>query len=586
MSEGSAQTHRLLERQLARLGLRKDAPPVRAEEWAQLLARVSASYAQADQDRYTMERSLEISSREMHKLYQDLESSSQTELALERDKLQQSVATLHATVEASLDGVVVVDQDRKVIAFNRRFLEIWDLPEALVRDGDHQLILRHASRVVANPRLFHRRVLDLKDDPTASSHEEVPLRDGRILERHSAPILLPAGTAYGRVWFLRDVTMRRRSEEEVRKLNRFLDSIIENIPDLVAVKDAESLRFIRFNRAGEELLGCRREEVLGKTAFDIFAREQAELFTTVDLEALSDGKPRSIEESLIDTRVLGRRAIHTKKVPILGEDGRARYLLTIVRDITDEKEAEQKLREAVEAAEKASRTKSGFLSNMSHEMRTPLNSILGFARVLEGERHGPLTEPQREYLGYILRAGHHMLNLVNDLLDLRRLEEDRAALASTRLGLPQLVDEALQLVRSQSDEKGHTVAVDLPAQLPDALADRRAVLQILVNLLSNAVKFTPGPGRITVRASAASDQLNIAVQDSGIGIRPEDQSRLFTYFEQLGAKHDHSMKGSGIGLALTRALVEKLGGAIRVTSAVGVGSTFEFSIPRWTEAAA
>jgi two-component system, cell cycle sensor histidine kinase PleC len=242
-----------------------------------------------------------------------------------------------------------------------------------------------------------------------------------------------------------------------------------------------------------------------------------------------------------------------------------------------------KLRVAVAVAERASNVKSGFLSNMSHEMRTPLNSILGFARVLDSERFGALTERQREYLEYILRAGTHMLALVNDLLDLRRLEEDRKALAATRVALPPVVEEAIQMVRGLADDKHHELVCALDTELPDALADRRAVVQILVNLLSNAIKFTPERGRIAVIARATPAALLVAVEDTGIGIPAEDHARLFTYFEQLGAKHELGLKGSGIGLALTRALVEKLGGRIAVHSAPGVGSTFEFSIPRWTE---
>jgi PAS domain S-box-containing protein len=584
VSELGSKTHRTLARQLGRLGLAEDRPP-NAEQWAAFLGRVSATYTEADQDRYTMERSLEISSSEMQRLYQDLVRSSQTELAIERDKLQQSVATLHATLEASLDGVLVIDQHRKVVDFNQRFLDIWHLTEEQTRGADQLAMMQHASTFMDDPEAFKRGVLTLYGSPTSSSHQELQLNDGRILERFSAPVLLPAGTALGRVWFFRDVTMRRRTEEEVRQMSRFLDSIVENIPDMVFVKDAAALRFVRYNRAGEELVGVDRAELLGKTDFELFPAEQAEFFVAKDREVLRQGTLLDIAEEPITTRHKGERILHTKKIPILDEGGVPQYLLGIARDITDEKRAERELREAKEAAEKASRTKSGFLSNMSHEMRTPLNSIIGFARVLDGQRFGPLGDQQREYVQYILRAGQHMLNLVNDLLDLRRLEEDRDALASTRLALGQLVHEALHLVKAVADEKGHTVAVEFPPALPDALADKRAVVQILVNLLSNAIKFTPASGRIVVRASAELDQLNIAVEDSGVGIRPEDQPKLFTYFEQLGAKHDHSMKGSGIGLALTRALVEKLGGAIRVSSAVGVGSTFEFSVPRWTETA-
>jgi len=571
-------THRLLAEQLARLGLGADAPPP-IDEWRALLAGVSAAYAEADQDRGTLERSLETSRREMEEV-QALVRSSETQLGLERDKLHRSLATLHATLEASLDGVLVVDQHRQVVNFNHRFLEIFNLPCGNERTGDRVEPLAPGDPGMACPDEVVHKITQLHE-PDAASSDELALGDGRIVERYSAPVLLPSGTAFGRVSFFRDVTMRRRAEEEVGQANRFLDSIVENIPHMIFVKDAAALRFIRLNRAGEELLGWDRATYIGKSDFDFFPREQAEFFVGKDREVLNGGQLLDIDEEPIETRHKGLRLLHTKKIPVMDEEGRPQYLLGISRDITDEKRAEQQLREAVAAAESASRTKSGFLSNMSHEMRTPLNSILGFARVLSGERFGTLNERQREYVEYILRAGQHMLNLVNDLLDLRRLEEDRNALARTRLEVAQLVGEALQLVKALSDEKGHAVAVELPPHLPDALADRRAVLQILVNLLSNAVKFTPAAGRITIRAHAGVDHLTIAVEDSGVGIRADDLPRLFTYFEQLGAKHAHSMRGSGIGLALTRALVEKLGGTIKVTSAVGVGSTFEFSIPRW-----
>jgi signal transduction histidine kinase len=234
-------------------------------------------------------------------------------------------------------------------------------------------------------------------------------------------------------------------------------------------------------------------------------------------------------------------------------------------------------------AEQASHGKSSFLASMSHEMRTPLNSILGFAQVLETQRFGKLTERQQEYVEYILRAGKHMLNLVNDLLDLRRVVEDRTAIAVTRLELGPAIEEAIELVKALAEQKHHAVTWTIEPRLPDALADRRAVVQILVNLLSNAVKFTPPSGRIVVNARANPNAIVVAVEDTGIGIPAEHHDKLFTYFEQLGAKHAYGLKGSGIGLALTRALVERLGGRIAVHSAPGVGSTFEFSIPRWTE---
>jgi PAS domain S-box-containing protein len=576
-------SHPLLVRQLARIGLAEDRPPATADEWSQLLARVSASYTDADRARYTLERSLEVSSSEMQRHYQDLVRSSRSELNQQRDMLEQSVATLHATLEASLDGVLVVDQHGAVVDFNQRFLDIWGLPEENIRGADQALLIRHASALMVDAAEFERRLLALDDSPGSSSHEELALCDGRFLERFSAPVVLPAGPALGRVWFFRDVTTRRRAEDEVRQVSGLLDAIFENIPDLVSVKDAETLRFVRLNRAVEELVGLDRSVAIGKGDRDFFTAEAAALFESTDRRVLREGGLVDIAENPVDTLHRGRRVLHTKKIPIPAEDGRPRYLLGISRDITEEKRAERELRDAKEAAEKASHTTSGFLSNMSLEMRRPLNSILGFARVLDGQRFGELRESQREYVQYILRAGQRMLSLVNDLLDLRRLGEGEA-LASARFALDPLIDEAIQSIKAVADERGHTVEVELPSRLPAARADRRAVVQILVNLLSNAVKFTAAPGRIRVRAAATAAELRIAVEDSGVGIRPEDQPKLFTYFEELGAP-DHFMKGSGVGLALTRALVEKLGGTIRVTSTVGVGSTFEFSVPRWTEPA-
>jgi PAS domain S-box-containing protein len=570
--------HALLKRQLKHLGLSEDTPPADPAAWRALLARVDATYAQGDQDRYTLERSLEISSTEMHQLYADLQQSSQTALA-------QSVATLRATVEASEDGVLVVDDRRDIVLFNSRWLAMWGIARAVVETATSTDLRELGMSRAADPAAFHALADRLHRDHVATSHDEIVLADGRVIEVSSRVVLLPSGCANGRVWFTRDVTEARRAREELVQANRFLDSVVENIPDMIFVKDAETLRFVRFNRAGERLLGVDRDALIGKSDADFFPPDQVQFFVDKDRAVLASGTLYDIPEEPIETAE-GTRLLHTKKIPILDDAGRPRYLLGISRDITAAKHAEQQLREAKDAAERASRIKSGFLCNMSHEMRTPLNSIIGFARVLDGERFGPLAPRQREYLSYILRAGTHMLALVNDLLDLRRLEEDRAAIASTRLELGSVVGEAIELVKALADDKQHVVTVELASGLPPALADRRAVVQILVNLLSNAVKFTPAAGAIAIRVDATPEAITLAVTDTGVGIHPDDMPKLFTYFEQLGAKHDHHMQGSGIGLALTRALVEKLGGQIQVASSPGVGSTFEFSIPRWTEATA
>jgi signal transduction histidine kinase len=246
----------------------------------------------------------------------------------------------------------------------------------------------------------------------------------------------------------------------------------------------------------------------------------------------------------------------------------------------DERAQKDEARNARETAERASRAKSDFLSNMSHEMRTPLNSILGFGRVLDRGAYGPLNEKQHDYLRHILRASEHMLGLVNDLLDLRRLEAGaKSGIDIATLEMLPVLQEGVEMVRPMIEERRHCVEVRVPEDLPLVRADRRALVQILVNLVSNAAKFTPPSGRITVSAAADASLVRVDVEDTGVGIEAANQARLFTYFEQLGGKHSHDMKGSGIGLALTRALVEKLGGTIGVDSALGRGSRFSFTLP-------
>jgi signal transduction histidine kinase len=189
-------------------------------------------------------------------------------------------------------------------------------------------------------------------------------------------------------------------------------------------------------------------------------------------------------------------------------------------------------------------------------------------------------------VGNIVRAAEHLLTLINDLLDLRRLEEHAASLDLEQVALSPSIGEALELCTPLLEDRRHHTRVEVAHGLPLVRADHRALVQILVNLLSNAAKFTPPGGEIAVRADLDDDGDNVLVdvEDNGIGIDPVDQPRLFNYFEQLGGKHAHQMKGSGIGLALTRALIEKMGGRISVESAPGKGTRFRFTLLRKMEA--
>jgi len=228
--------------------------------------------------------------------------------------------------------------------------------------------------------------------------------------------------------------------------------------------------------------------------------------------------------------------------------------------------------------EAASRHKSEFLANMSHELRTPLNAIIGFSEVLAQGMFGDINEKQTEYLHDILESGRHLLSLINDILDLSKIEAGRMELELTDFNVPQAIQNVLTLVRERALRRGIALQHVIDDRVADIRADERKVKQILLNLLSNAIKFTPEGGRIDVRAAPADGLLEVSVSDSGVGIAPADQEAVFEEFRQVGTA-DKKAEGTGLGLALSRRFIELHGGQIRVTSQVGIGSTFTFTLP-------
>jgi signal transduction histidine kinase len=229
--------------------------------------------------------------------------------------------------------------------------------------------------------------------------------------------------------------------------------------------------------------------------------------------------------------------------------------------------------------EVANKHKSEFLANMSHELRTPLNAIIGFSEALMDRMFGDMNEKQLDYQKDIHESGKHLLSLINDILDLSKIEAGRMELELSSFHLPTAVSNAVTLIRERAQRHGIAMGVEVDPRLGDFQADERKVKQILLNLLSNAVKFTPDGGRVDVSAKLDTDKVEIAVKDTGVGISPEDQASLFEEFKQLGKDSSRKAEGTGLGLALTKRLVELHGGQIIVESAIGVGSTFRVMLP-------
>ena len=483
-----------------------------------------------------------------------------------------------------------------------------------------------------------------------------------------------------------------QAQDSQARLEQLLDSVIENLPQMIFVKDARDLRFIRINRAGEDLLGLSRDALIGKSDHDFFPPDQADRFTATDRAVLEGGQVVDIPEEPMDTAAHGRRILHTRKVPILDATGKAEFLLGISEDITERKRMEDRfrrvsesvpnaivvvdqggairlvntqtealfgysrqeligqpveillpahlreghpahragylanpttrsmgmnrdlrglhkdgreipvevglnpietdegtqilasviditVRKAAEAAlvaaqveaQRANLAKSEFLSRMSHELRTPLNAVLGFAQVLEMD---DLTTEQHDSLSHISRGGRHLLELINEVLDISRIEARQMTLSPEPVAVAELLTEVIGLIAPLA--AGRSITLDRTASGCDAyvLADRQRLTQVLLNLLANAVKYNRDRGSVTVAcAGTEGDRLRIRVTDTGYGIRPDQLDRLFRPFERLGADQA-GVEGTGLGLALSKGLVEAMGGTIGVESELDRGTTF------------
>ena len=276
------------------------------------------------------------------------------------------------------------------------------------------------------------------------------------------------------------------------------------------------------------------------------------------------------------------RWIHGRGEPVLGADGRPVRLVGIVRDVTAAREAEAAIRRARDEAEAANRAKSEFLAVMSHELRTPLNAIAGYAQLLSMGIHGPVTEAQQQALGRITHSQRHLLTLINDVLNLARIEAGRVEYRIEEVELAALVAGVAPMVEPQMSDAGLALEVNVQPGLA-VMGDRDKIQQVLLNLLSNAAKFTPQGGRVEVSSAVRAGCVGVVflrVTDTGIGIPKGKQEAVFEPFVQVDMSRTRRSEGSGLGLAISRDLARGMGGDLRVRSVEGVGSTFTLTLPR------
>jgi PAS domain S-box-containing protein len=367
------------------------------------------------------------------------------------------------------------------------------------------------------------------------------------------------------------LVIERESAQRVR-------AVMETVPDAIATGDRTG-RIQSVNLAAEHMFGWPHGQILDQRLDVLLAPEDREWLRKSIERMAVNGSERGLCRDTEGQRRDGSRlpvAVTLAPFQIGGE----RHVLLRARDITEQKEAAAASQAAKEAAEEASRLKSEFLANISHELRTPLNAIIGFSEVLQDQTFGALNERQQRYVNNVLDSGRHLLALVNDILDLAKVEAGRMELRREELDLNTILATTVEQIRPVARRKNvflHLERHPTPVRLH---ADRSRLVQVAYNLLSNAIKFTPAGGSVWARCRTEQESGLLIVEDTGIGIAQEDHARIFDEFVQVDSSVGRTQQGTGLGLALSRQLVELHDGWMTVESEPGRGSTFTAHLPR------
>jgi len=365
---------------------------------------------------------------------------------------------------------------------------------------------------------------------------------------------------------VRDVTLNRKAEQKFRGL-------LESAPDAMIIADRGGLIAL-VNSQAERLFGYSRAEMLGKSIDSLVPLRFRGNHGAHREQFFMQPRPRAMGAGL---ELYGLRAdgsefpVEVSLSPLDAGDGL--LVCTAIRDATDSRRKER-------ALQKANRLKSEFLANMSHELRTPLNGIIGFSELLIDEKPGPLNERQKDYLNDVHTCGLHLLSLINDVLDLSKIEAGKMDLHPEAFALRRAIEEICSVLSPMAKKKNILLSSEIAVEMETVVLDRGKLVQVLYNLVSNALKFTESGGAVRIAAAQGpARRLLLTVTDSGIGISAEDLPKLFVEFQQLDSGPTRRHGGTGLGLALSKSLIELQGGSIAVRSEPGRGTSFVVSLP-------
>ena len=488
------------------------------------------------------------------------------------------------TVESASDGLAVFDAEDRLVICNRRFRDLLfgdgrDPIEAGVSFGDLMLGFAHSGvdeAAASDPEGWVRNRIRLRDSGRPGEHAGAG--NSWLGYRDS---LSPEGD---RICVLYDRTGLKSLKDELVRLSdqkRQLAAAVNSTEAGVVISDPKQsgIPIVFINPAFTRMTGYEPHEVIGR-GYDLLQGPNTDRETIQRIESAMK-RGIGIQADLYGYRRAGTTFWDRVVInPVTGPDGMPDYFVGVHQDVTRQKRFEQELQSTKEAAEVANRGKSEFLAAMSHELRTPLNAIIGFSDILRAEMFGEMGN--RRYLSYaadIHDSGIHLLDLINDILDLSKAEAGKIELQEEAVDIGKIVHDSLTMIRQSADHAGVRLAAEVESELPPLNADERRLKQILLNLLSNAVKFTPAGGAIAVEVAREGEGLRLSVADTGIGIAREDLERVLEPFGQADAALARTHEGTGLGLPLTKHLAELHQAIFTLESEVGKGTLVRLNFP-------
>lgn len=488
---------------------------------------------------------------------------------------------LRALLGSSILAIAVTDAEDRIVAVNAAFARLVGCDERELVARGVRLSDFVAPEYAPTGRAEVERLIG-GDETTPWEMELVRKDGGRVPVLAARTFSDDGGTERVALFF--DVTDRRRALEAVFESEERYRRIVETANEGIWLTDA-AMRTVFVNRKMAEMLGYDVRQMLGRSLLEFVPAERHEAV------AARDARARQGASEQFDLRFRRRDGSALEAIvaasPLFDRAGTYAGSLLMILDVTERvwleelKKRSEALEEQNRRAVEASRLKSAFVANLSHELRTPLNAILGFTELLHDEKVGPLTPRQKEYLSDVLTSGQHLLTLINDVLDLAKIEAGRIELRPEPIDLARHCTEVHHIVRELAGRRRVMIETEIEPGLGTVTLDPARLKQVLYNYLSNAIKFSHEGGRVFLRVRDDGDaRLRLEVEDEGIGIAPEDLPRLFVEFQRLDTAGPPQPPGTGLGLAIVHRIVSVLGGEVGVASAPGRGSCFFATLPR------